>query len=208
VFASYKAAPHNRYQPHPAEPAQHATCSNTHLGLLKMGIMMPKTCWESIDNKHLTVASCSFSLSLHNLLTMHGHRNLKLNFTFVMLYLNEYKQSTSRNFPPLVSRCLPRYICFCLKVVHVGCYQTLQKKLKQYRFLPSPPPPTASLWFTGVQSLLTKRRHRKIQYWPHNFTYVTVYGGERGSTVAKMLCYKSEVRWFDPSWCHWNFSLT
>ena len=27
---------------------------------------MPETCWESIDNKHLTVASCWFSLSLHN----------------------------------------------------------------------------------------------------------------------------------------------
>ena len=22
-----------------------------------------------------------------------------------------------------------------------------------------------------------------------------------------LLCYKSEGRWFDPSWCHWNFSL-
>jgi len=28
--------------------------------------------------------------------------------------------------------------------------------------------------------------------------------GDRG----KVLCYKSEGRWFDPSWCHWNFSLT
>jgi len=73
------AAPHNRYQPHPAEPAQHTTCSNTRLVLLKMGIIMPETCWESVDNKHLTVASCWFSLSLHNLLTMHGHRNLKHN---------------------------------------------------------------------------------------------------------------------------------
>jgi len=26
--------------------------------------------------------------------------------------------------------------------------------------------------------------------------------------VVKVLCYKSEGRWFDPSWCHWNFSLT
>jgi len=34
----------NRYQPHPAEPAQHTTCSNTSLVLLKMGIMMPETC--------------------------------------------------------------------------------------------------------------------------------------------------------------------
>jgi len=31
-----------------------------------MGIMMPETCWESVDNKHLTVASFWFSLSLEN----------------------------------------------------------------------------------------------------------------------------------------------
>ena len=48
-------------------------------GLLKMGIMMPETCWEIVDNKHLTVVSCWFSLSLHDLLTMHDHRNLKLS---------------------------------------------------------------------------------------------------------------------------------
>jgi len=24
----------------------------------------------------------------------------------------------------------------------------------------------------------------------------------------KVLCYKSEVRWFDSRWCHWNFSWT
>jgi len=29
-----------------------------------------------------------------------------------------------------------------------------------------------------------------------------------GSTVVKVLCYKSEGRWFDPSRCQWNFSLT
>jgi len=33
-----------RYQPHPAEPEQHTKCSNRALVLLKMGIMMPKTC--------------------------------------------------------------------------------------------------------------------------------------------------------------------
>jgi len=31
---------------------------------------------------------------------------------------------------------------------------------------------------------------------------------DRGSTVVKVLCYKSEGRWFDPRWCHWNVSLT
>jgi len=29
-----------------------------------------------------------------------------------------------------------------------------------------------------------------------------------GGTVVKVLCYKLEGRWFDPRWCHWNFSLT
>jgi len=31
---------------------------------------------------------------------------------------------------------------------------------------------------------------------------------DRGSSEVKVLCYKSEGRWFDPSWCYWNFSLT
>ena len=28
---------------------------------------------------------------------------------------------------------------------------------------------------------------------------------DRGSTVVKVLWYKSEGQWFDPSWCHWKF---
>ena len=32
--------------------------------------------------------------------------------------------------------------------------------------------------------------------------------GERGGTVVKVLCYKSEGCLFDSGWCHWNFSLT
>ena len=27
---------------------------------------------------------------------------------------------------------------------------------------------------------------------------------DRGGTVVKVLCYTSEGRWFDPSWCHWH----
>ena len=88
MLAPYNAASHNCYQPHLAEPAQHTTCSNTRLVLLKMAIMMPETCWESVDNKHLTVASCWFSLSLHNLLTMHGHRNLKLKNVCIHFFSN------------------------------------------------------------------------------------------------------------------------
>jgi hypothetical protein len=42
VLTSYNAAPHNRYQPHPAEPEQYNKCSNRAFVLLKMGIMMPQ----------------------------------------------------------------------------------------------------------------------------------------------------------------------
>ena len=38
------------------------------------------------------------------------------------------------------------------------------------------------------------------------FTKYTELFGDRGGTVVKVLCYKSEGRWFDLSWCHWNFS--
>ena len=44
--------------------------------------------------------------------------------------------------------------------------------------------------------------------YPQEILLVLIYVWERGSTVVKVLCYNSEGRWFDPSWCHWNFSLT
>jgi len=31
------------------------------------------------------------------------------------------------------------------------------------------------------------------------------WNGDRGSTVVKALCYKSEDSWFDTSWCQWIF---
>jgi hypothetical protein len=39
-------------------------------------------------------------------------------------------------------------------------------------------------------------------------TYNSQVGTADGGTVVKVLCYKSEGRWFDSRWCHWNFSLT
>jgi len=37
---------------------------------------------------------------------------------------------------------------------------------------------------------------------------VHIVTGDSGGSVVKGLCYKSEGRWFDSRWCHWNFSLT
>jgi len=39
------------------------------------------------------------------------------------------------------------------------------------------------------------------------FGLVCALLGDRGGTVVKVLCYKSEGRWFNSRWCHWNFSL-
>ena len=64
VHTSYKTAPYNCYQPHPAEPEQYTKCSNRAFVLLKMGIMMPETCWDKVNNKHLIVVSWWF-FSLH-----------------------------------------------------------------------------------------------------------------------------------------------
>jgi len=77
-YCSTRTLQRSAPQPLPTTSSRTSACSNTRLVLLKMGIMMAGTCWESVDNKHLTVESCWFSLSLHNLLTMHGHRNLKI----------------------------------------------------------------------------------------------------------------------------------
>jgi len=44
VLTSCKTAPHNRYQPHPAEAEQYTKCRNGFFVLLKMGIMIPETC--------------------------------------------------------------------------------------------------------------------------------------------------------------------
>ena len=38
-----------------------------------------------------------------------------------------------------------------------------------------------------------------------NIMITTCVLWDRGSTVVKVLRYKSEGRWFDPSWCHWIF---
>jgi len=45
-----------------------------------------------------------------------------------------------------------------------------------------------------------------LEYRLRNKFYYVRYGpGDRGSTVVKVLCYKSEGRWFDPRWCQWIF---
>jgi len=50
--------------------------------------------------------------------------------------------------------------------------------------------------------------HEAIRNGSQNSFMMYLLLGDRGGTVVKVLRYKSEGRWFDPSWCQWNFSLT
>ena len=57
----------------------------------------------------------------------------------------------------------------------------------------------------AVSTLWLKSPNKKEQ--EENFLLWTRVG-DRGGTVVKVLRYKSEGRWFDSRWYHWNFSLT
>jgi len=46
--------------------------------------------------------------------------------------------------------------------------------------------------------VLTKKRKSDL-------AQIVIHKGVRGGTVVKVLCYKSEGRWLDPSWCQWIF---
>jgi hypothetical protein len=61
------------------------------------------------------------------------------------------------------------------------------------------------------------QRLQKLHFYGTPFTSINslynyyqlldVLGTADGGTVVKVLCYKSQGRWFDSRWCHWNFSL-
>jgi len=83
-----------------------------------------------------------------------------------------------------------------------------------YRFRPSSK--FNDVEFSGhLSTSKTDERVARIKALVHENIYVTVSDlllrgisvrwGDCGSTVVKMLCYKSEGRWFDPSWCQWIF---
>ena len=59
-----------------------------------------------------------------------------------------------------------------------------------------------------VAPCLSNIKHFIVQLMQTNYKILRLLKGDRGGAVVKVLCYKSEGRWFDSSWCHWNFSFT
>jgi len=61
----------------------------------------------------------------------------------------------------------------------------------------------------ATSKLVLPRKWKYDQIWiATNKKNVQSREEARCSSVVKALCYKSEGRWFDSRWCHWNFSLT
>jgi len=57
----------------------------------------------------------------------------------------------------------------------------------------------------GAKPLRKMGKYTHTHTHTHIYIYIYIY---HCSTVVKVLYYKSEGRWFDSRWCHWNFSLT
>jgi hypothetical protein len=60
--------------------------------------------------------------------------------------------------------------------------------------------------YAMVYCLGANANHKSPHIW--SLLFVPCLVEDRGSTVVKVLHYKSEGRWFNPRWCLWNFSLT
>jgi hypothetical protein len=67
--------------------------------------------------------------------------------------------------------------------------------------------PSCSMKGRNCLHQLSKHRYN-IFLQDCNFFASLISSGTFIRTVVKVLRYKSEGRWFDPRWCHWNFSLT
>ena len=74
-----------------------------------------------VNNKHLIVASCWF-FSLHALLTMHGHRNLK-HVVLCLLYSTTLHQMCAQEFITWNKRIIVNVVCaLCYGTVTMaGC---------------------------------------------------------------------------------------
>ena len=121
-----------------------------------------------------------------------GGRNLRTLNT-VIIFRNP-EQSTSY-FPLWI----PLFVCFftvCFAIlcpVSFSCYSLSCRVVIQGE--------DSSAWSLRWSSRST------VSAWMTIIEAYRCLPGDRGGTVVKVLCYKSEGRWFDSRWCHWNFSL-
>ena len=126
----------------------------------------------------------------------------------------------------MISGCLhrgePAFLLFYIKINHSCCrtgtcgFSWLEHSFRitiyLFRTLKSPFFRCCNVWFRihscrlhvlGKTIAVSARRIILSESPVQMYNSASVLTGDRGRTVVKMLCYKSEGRWFD-----WNFSLT
>jgi len=64
------------------------------------------------------------------------------------------------------------------------------------------PPVTGNTTKPSINYSSTNVTFRECWEAIYIYIYIYIYREDRGGTVVKVLCYKSEGSWFDPSWFH------
>jgi len=115
------------------------------------------------------------------------------------VWWNLINLSTSTSLPPYLStpkssECVKSIPAHAIAHIVKWWQYTRTSKLACFAHFFGPGRPTAEF--------------SKFSYWSHcllnSVILPRIY---RSSTVIKVLCYKSEGRWFDPSRCQWIFHL-
>ena len=174
-------------------PAQYWVRSTNHLApryAVSCNPALPRPSWEEL--KH-TKKNCAPSwLYLQDYTQLHGQQNAKLEVSYEVLL------------------CVSLCAIICTHTQHCWVILTMHS-----RYIISPSVMFKSHYGEMTGTLCSS--YRPIQVivivtWKHflrkefhcNRSWST---GDRGSTVVNVLCYKSEGRWFDPSWCQWILYL-
>jgi hypothetical protein len=64
----------------------------------------------------------------------------------------------------------------------------------------------SGMWLTVISLFPASEEHGVQRISPEGLKEGIM--AECGGTMVKVLCYKSEGRWFHSRWCHWSSSLT
>jgi len=81
------------------------------------------------------------------------------------------------------------FACFC-------CFKC--RLIHHFFQLPDEERKVSSTKLNNFKLILSHFHYRKM-------VLVLLHTGDCSNTMVKVLCYKSEGRWFDPRGCHWNF---